>query len=91
MKTFVIAGNHVQAEVWIKKDLEKRMRRGETTLSLSEYVYVDDAVRLKGISNPHGIFVGTWKERWDIKDVVETLMIQSTHPNTALAKVWKEL
>jgi len=41
MKKFVVAGNHVQAEDWIKKDLEKRAMRGETTLSRSEYVFVD--------------------------------------------------
>lgn len=91
MKKFVIAGNHVQAEVWIKRDLDKRVLRGETTLSRSEYIYVVDASQLRGYKNPHGVFVGTWKERWDIKDIVETLMIQSSNANAALGKIWADV
>lgn len=91
MKKFVIAGTSHQANHWIKADLDKRSKAGETTLSWSEYVAVTDATRMRGISNPHGVFVGTWRERYDIKHIVETLMIQSIHPNAALDKIWKEL
>ena len=90
-KIFVIAGNKYQAEVWIKQDLEKRSKSGTTTLSRSEYVYVDDATRIRGIRDPHGVFIGTWKERWDIQEVVETLMIQSSNANAALGKIYKDL
>jgi hypothetical protein len=91
MKKFVVAGNHVQAEDWIKKDLEKRAMRGETTLSRSEYVFVDDASRLKGIKDPRGVFIGTWRDRWDIREVVETLLTQSIHVNPTLGKIWGEV
>ena len=90
-KTFVIAGNRQQADHWIKGNLEKRLQSGITTLSMSDYVVVTDANRLRGISNPHGVFVGTWKDRVDIKDIVETLMIQSTVGNPALGKIWREV
>lgn len=90
-KIFVIAGNHHQAEDWIKKNLEKRAMSGETTISRSQYVYVDDATSLRGVNNPHGIFIGTWRERWDIREVVETLLVQSVHVNPTLGKIWSEV
>ena len=90
-KIFVIAGNKYQAEDWIKKNLEKRAMSGETTISRSQYVYVDDATKLRGIRDPRGVFIGTWRERWDIREVVETLMIQSIHVNPTLGKIWGEV
>lgn len=90
-KIFVIAGNKHQADDWIKKNLEKRAMSGETTLSRSEYVYVDDASRLRGYKDPRGVFIGTWRERWDIREVVETLLVQSVHVNPTLGKIWSEV
>lgn len=90
-KIFVIAGNKYQAEDWIKKNLEKRAMSGETTLSRSEYVFVDDASRLRGYRDPRGVFIGTWRERWDIREVVETLLTQSIHVNPTLGKIWGEV
>lgn len=90
-KFFVIAGNKVQADIWIKKDIEKRISCGETSMTLSHYVYVHDAKQLRGVSNPHGVFIGTWKERWDIREVVETLITQSTLPIPQLREIWGEV
>ena len=58
-KIFVIAGNRVEADQWIKSHLEKRAMSGVTTLSWSDYVVVTDVTRLKGYSDPHGVFIGT--------------------------------
>lgn len=90
-KIFVIAGNKHQAEDWIKKNLEKRAMSGETTISRSQYVYVDDANKLRGVKDPRGVFIGTWRERWDIREVVETLLVQSVHVNPTLGKIWSEV
>jgi hypothetical protein len=90
-KIYVIAGHVSEAEYWIKSNLEKRAMSGVTTLSRSDYVYVSEAVRLRGIRDPHGVFVGSWKNRQDILEIVETLMLQSTNPNPALGKIHKEL
>lgn len=91
MKIFVIAGNNAEAEYWIKRDLEKRALSGVTTLSRSEYVTLSNVVQLKGVSNPHGVFYGTWRNRRDIQEIVQSLMMQSTHVNSNLGKVWKEV
>jgi len=73
MKTFVIAGNNHQAKHWIDENIKKRYKAGETSLTLSDYVYVSSPEKLKGISDPHGVFVGTWYERADMLEVIQTL------------------
>ncbi len=91
MKIYVIAGNHNQAYEYINRKLEERISNGEMVSKIGDYVYVDSINRIKGISNPHGVFIGTWKDRPDIIDIVETLMIQSTSPNSSLGKILKQL
>ena len=86
MTIYVIAGNRQEANEWIKSNRDKRIEAGEYA-SWNEYWYVSDVSRIKGRFNPHGIFVGTWQTRDDIKDIVETLLIQSTNPNPALGKI----
>lgn len=90
-RIFVIAGNRQQADQWIKNDLEKRKNSGVTTLSWSDYVVVSDASRVRGVSDPRGVFIGTWRDRVDIKDVVEALLTQSVHVNPTLGKIWGEV
>ncbi len=89
-KTFVIAGTKEEAQRWIKQDLEKRYPNN-TSLSLSNYVYVDSVTRIKGYSNPHGVFVGNWLGRPDILEIVEGLMLASIHVNKALGKIYGDL
>lgn len=91
MKTFVIAGTYDQGMAWVKQNItETAIKYGEWR-SMLDYIIVKDAISLKGHSDPHGMFVGTWRERKDIKDIVQSLLIQSTHPNPALGEIWKEL
>ncbi len=87
MKTFVIAGTIDQAKTWIKMDAEKRYANGNTSISLSDYVVVNQSLSLKGFSNPHGMFVGTWWNRYDIPELIAHLSFQSHNYNPALDKV----
>lgn len=89
-KTFVIAGTREEAQEWIKRDLAKRYPNN-TSLTLSDYVYIDSVDRIRGISNPHGMFVGNWLGRPDILEIVEGLLSASTHPNKALGKIYGDL
>ena len=89
-KTFVISGTKEEAQRWIKQDLEKRYPNN-TSLSLSNYVYVDGVDRIKGYSNPHGVFVGNWLGRPDILEIVEGLMLACTHVNSVLGKIYSDL
>lgn len=90
-KIFVIAGTRNEATEWIKKDLQKRTMAGETTLSMSEYVYVDDVIRIKGYNNPRGVFIGTWRKRADIVGIVESLYVQTKFKNDNLDRIRLEL
>lgn len=72
-KKFVIAGNHEQAKHWINNHLKKRQAAGETTLSSSEYVIVHGSDVLRGRGEVHGVFIGTWRERKDIEEIIEIL------------------
>lgn len=90
MKTFVIAGTYHEANYWIINDLGKRYP-SNTSLTMSHYVYVSHADDLKGVRDPHGVFVGNWMGRPDILSIVEALMLASTHVNPALGKIYKDL
>lgn len=90
MKRFVIAGDRRQADIWIKSNLEKRRASGETTLSWSDYVVMSNPDTIRGIRDPHGVFIGTWRERRDIIEIMEFLLARSQN-NTRLQEIYKEL
>jgi hypothetical protein len=79
-KIFVIAGNYEQATRWMKENIKKRIAAGETTVSYSDYAVRANVDTLRGVANPHGVFVGTWKER---KDLDETFLILLSHTVTS--------
>ena len=95
-KIFVIAGNRAEADQWIKSHLEKRAMSGVTTLSWSDYVVVTDVTRLKGYSDPHGVFIGTWRQRKDMEGIFQQLLVshditQQSHRHiNQLWGEWKE-
>ncbi len=91
MKTIVIAGNYNQGLNWADSDCKKRWANGNTSISLSEYIIVSNANQLRGIQNPHGMFVGTWREREDIQEIITVLLMQSRSTNNALQRIWESL
>ena len=86
MRILVIAGNRSQGDNWIKSNIEKRTKAGET-VNWHDYYYVSHVDGIKGFSNPHGVFVGSWRDRDDILDIVETLYHSNTSPNPPLEKI----
>lgn len=83
MKIFVIAGTKLEADYWIINDLSKKYP-SNTSISMSDYVYVSSPEKLKGISDPHGVFVGTWYERSDMLEVIQTLRHRTWAKNEKL-------
>ena len=83
MKTLVIAGNQSEATHWIINDLGKKYP-SNTSLSMSDYIIVTNIVtnpdQLRGMRDPKGIFVGTWKQRKDIFELLNRLLVQMTDP-----------
>lgn len=74
-KYYVIAGNALQANEFIKRKAEEMWWAGYSSITLSNFVYVADVLTLKGVSEPHGFFVGTWRERQDILGILCQLMV----------------
>lgn len=90
-RVYVIAGNREQANQWIKGNLIKRQNAGETTLSWSDYVIVNDPLKLRGIQDPKGVFVGTWRDRSDIEEVVDNLFNACVHVNKDVQRIRDEI
>lgn len=84
MKTFVIAGTRQEFNAYVKS-------KEQNNLVGPQYIYVDSPIRIRGIQDPHGVFVGNWLGRPDIVEIVETLMIASVHSNPALGKIYTQV
>jgi hypothetical protein len=89
-KIFVIAGTVQQATEWITQDLEKKSP-SNNLLSRTDYVRVDGVDRLRGVQDPHGVFIGTWRERKDIYEIVQTLIYNTLHLNKQLHDIHNSL
>ena len=66
-KLFVIAGTHSEYKNYVHKKLNEG--------SEAFYVYVSSVDALKGISDPHGVFIGSYKNRKDIRDILNQINI----------------
>lgn len=72
-KTFVIGGNYVQSNEWVKQNITDYAQTHGAWRSLSDYIIVTDATKLRGIREPHGVFIGTWYERSDVREILTIL------------------
>jgi hypothetical protein len=81
MKTLVIAGNAHEANYWIINDLDKIYATKPTTKSMSDYIIVTNPDQLRGMRDPTGIFIGTWKQREDIFEILNMLLVNMTIPS----------
>lgn len=77
IKWFVIAGNHYQYLDFVRNKVSEGWPT-DTSLSMSNFHYVDHPDKLRGFANPRGYFVGTWKERKDILDILKVLSYSYT-------------
>jgi hypothetical protein len=77
MKTLVIAGNANEAKYWIITDIGKKYPTN-TSLQYNDYIIVVHPDQLRGMRDPKGIFIGTWRNRKDILEILSTLLVQMT-------------
>ena len=70
-KIFIIAGTYDQYRNWVKKNID-RIYQSDTSksISLSSFVYVSEPDTFRGHREVHGYFVGTFRNRPDIRDIV---------------------
>ena len=69
-KLFVIAGNYQQ---FMNYKLSKS--------TADRLIYVSTVDTLRGQRDPHGVFIGTWRQREDIHIILEELMVRSATTN----------
>lgn len=74
-KIYVIALTYDEFMKYIRDDCDRRVRSGQTTVSLSEYVFVDSQYKLLGVREAHGVFVGSYKKRPDLYDLVTAISL----------------
>jgi hypothetical protein len=92
-KIYVIAGNEKEAKEWIFTDAFRRFGAGETSASLSDYVTVKEPKQFTGTKEPHGVFIGTFRNRKDIKDVLANLIVRYELNQTpeSVTKLYREI
>jgi hypothetical protein len=76
-KYYVIAGDYNQFRVFILRKSMDMYQGGNTSITLSHFVYVSGPETLRGLRNPRGFFVGTWRKKSNIKDILLTLYHQT--------------
>jgi hypothetical protein len=76
-RIYVIAGEHDVAyrRWWINQEVDRRFLNGDHTVSRRDYVIVHDRDTLRGVRNPTGFFIGVWKERKDLYELLSILLV----------------
>jgi hypothetical protein len=89
---YVIPGTYYQGLDYAKKQCGKRYDDGDTSVSISEYVIISEGQvdRLRGIRNPHGVFIGSWRQRYDLHDICVQLNLSHDFQNAAIHKIMKD-
>jgi len=70
-KIFIVAGNYQQYKDWVKRNIDRIYQADPSrSISMSNFVYVSAPDTFRGHRNVHGYFVGTFRDRPDIKEIV---------------------
>jgi len=48
---------------------------------MSNYIIVHSPDQLRGMRDPKGIFIGTWRERTDIFEILNRLLVNMIEPS----------
>ena len=74
-KLFVICGNRSEYMMFVHKKVNELFQYSQTSITMSHFVYVDSADNLRGHSNPKGWFVGSWREKKGINEIMVQLFL----------------
>ena len=82
-KIFIIAGTYDQYRNWVKKNIDRIYQSDPSKyISLSNFVYVSGPDQLRGHREVHGYFVGTYRNRPDIRDIVQHIRLINSIPDS---------
>jgi hypothetical protein len=71
MKIFVIAGTQNEFQYYMRGKVFNK-----------NYVYVSRSDTLRGNRDIHGVFIGTWRQRTDIVEILDVLITRTTNTDT---------
>ena len=72
MKQYIVCGDSRQYFDYIKR----------TNKDPRTHVYLHDVQQLRGLSEVHGVFVGTYRERSDIEEIVRAIRWMNRIPSS---------
>lgn len=73
-KIFIVSGTYEQYKEWVRNNID-RFYNKNNSISLSNFVYVHSIDTLRGHREVHGYYIGTYKNRPDIKQIQEAIFI----------------
>ena len=73
-RIFIVAGNYEQYKEWVRKNIDQFYAK-DTSISLSNFVYVHSADTFRGHREVHGYYIGTYNDRPDIEQIRKSIHI----------------
>ena len=90
-KYYVVCGNYNEFSHFIQQKSLELFGQGDTSISLSNFVYLDSAEKLRGVAEPTGWFYGTWKNNPNIEDIMIALSCSLNGTRLRIIQnLWKE-
>ncbi len=78
-KYFIVAGTQQEFRTWLQ------LNRGRFAYNnINDFIYVDRPMVFLGHANPHGFFVGSFRQRPDLFEIAQTI-ITNSHSMSAQA------
>lgn len=71
-KTFVVAGSYEQFRHWRMRKIKQLSEQG-ASFNIQDFVYVSNVHTLFGYNEIHGVFIGSFRERSDIQEIVHII------------------
>lgn len=92
-KIFIVAGNFQQFSNYKKSKVGEALAKDDAGLGMETamYTYVSRPSILKGVSNPRGVFIGSWRQREDILEILIQLRVAQRQPNPILDRLYREV
>jgi hypothetical protein len=93
MNILIVAGNYAEYANYKRHKLNLALMNDDAGLGMEiqAYRYVDSADKIRGMRDVTGVFIGSWRSRKDILEIVAQLRFLMSQRNHALEKVWNEL
>ena len=73
-KYFIVPGTYPEYRTWVNKN-----HIFYPDNNISDFIYVHNSIVFRGYANPHGFFIGTFRSRADLYDIVQTIIMCSNN------------